>query len=305
MSATLIDLASLPVPDAVEVLDFETIFATRKADFIAMHPDDEQAEVAATLELESEPVVRLLQESSYRELVWRQRVNDGVRAVMLAWSQGKDLENVAANLNVERLEVTPEDTTTTPPTPAVMEKDGDLRYRCQLSFQGYSTAGPRGAYMFHALSADGQVKDAYPTSPAPGKITVYVMSRSGDGTASEDLIDKVKAALSVEDVRPMNDQVDVLSVSVITYQLVAELEMFDGPDVQTVVDAATKASQAYADSTHYIGLDVALSGYFKGLHQSGVSKAEISQPPADIVVGEGQTARCTGITITTRIKTNA
>ncbi|RQR78687.1 baseplate J/gp47 family protein [Burkholderia sp. Bp9015] len=305
MSTTVIDLAGLPIPDAVEVLDFETIFATRKSDFIAMYPDDEQEEVAATLELESEPVVRLLQESSYRELVWRQRVNDAVRAVMLAWAQGKDLENVAANLNVERLTVTPADNTTNPPTPAVMEEDSDLRTRCQLSFQGYSTAGPRGAYQFHALSADGQVKDAYPTSPAPGKITVYVMSRTGDGTASDELINKVKAALNVDDVRPMNDQVDVLSASVITYQLVAELELFEGPDEQTVVDAATKSAQAYAESVHYIGLDVALSGYFKALHQSGVAKAEIAQPPADIEVAEGQTAYCTGITITTRTKPNA
>ncbi|RQS60415.1 baseplate J/gp47 family protein [Burkholderia sp. Bp8986] len=303
-TTTLIDLANLPIPDAVELLDFETIYATRKADFIALYPADEQAEVAATLELESEPIARLLQESSYRELVLRQRVNDAVRAVMLAWAEGKDLDNVAANLNVSRLTVTPGDDTTIPPTAAVMEEDGDLRTRCQLSFQGYSTAGPRGAYMFHALSADGQIKDAYPTSPAPGQIRVYVMSRTGDGTASDDLIAKVKSALNVEAVRPMNDQVDVLSASVVNYQLVAELELFDGPDVQTVVDAANAAAQAYAKSVHYIGLDVALSGYYKALHQAGVSKAEISQPPADILISEGQTAYCTGIVITPRIKAN-
>ncbi|WLE59279.1 baseplate J/gp47 family protein [Burkholderia plantarii] len=306
MSTTaLVDLASIPMPDAVEVLDYETILAARKAGFVALYPEDQQAEVAATLELESEPVARLLQESSYRELVWRQRANDAVRAVMLAYAEKADLDNAGANLNVTRLVVTPADDTTVPPTPAVMESDTDFRYRCQLSFQGYSTAGSRGGYLFHSLSADGQVKDASPTSPAPGVIVVYVMSRTGDGTAGDDLLKKVTAALSVEDTRPMNDDVDVRSVSIVNYEVVAEIEMYDGPDGDAVINAAQADAEAYAESLHYIGKDVALSGFYKALHQPGAVKANISVPTNDIEISDGQTAFCTGITITKRIKPNA
>ncbi len=306
MSTTaLVDLASLPMPDAVELLDFETIYARRKADMIALWPAEQQADIAATLELESEPLVRLLQENSYRELVWRQRVNDAVRAVLLASAEGNDLDNVAANLNVQRLVVTPADDTTVPPTPAVIESDADFRYRCQLSFQGYSTAGSRGGYLFHSLSADGLVKDASPTSPAPGQVVVYVMSRTGDGTADETLINKVNAALSVEDTRPMNDDVDVRSVSIVDYTLVAELELYDGPDSDAVVEAATDAAAAYAESLHYIGKEVALSGYYKALHQPGVIKATITSPADNIPISDGQAAYCTGITLTPKVKPNA
>ncbi|CAE6910214.1 hypothetical protein R69927_05948 [Paraburkholderia domus] len=43
------------------------------ASLIALWPADQQAEIAAKVELESEPLARLLQESSYCEMVWRQR----------------------------------------------------------------------------------------------------------------------------------------------------------------------------------------------------------------------------------------
>ena len=49
-----------------------------------------------------------------------------------------------------------------------------------------SVAGPTGAYEFHALSADGDVKDAAATSPAPGEVVVTVLSRTGDGAAWTD-----------------------------------------------------------------------------------------------------------------------
>ncbi|MDB0554564.1 baseplate assembly protein, partial [Ralstonia solanacearum] len=98
--------------------------------------------VRATLALESEPVTKLLQENAYRELVWRQRVNDAARAVMLAFAEGDDLEQLAANFDVQRLTITPADDSTVPPTPAVMEGDDSLRERAQEAFEGLSVAGP-------------------------------------------------------------------------------------------------------------------------------------------------------------------
>src|SRR3546814_9711108 len=44
--------------------------------------------------------------------------------------------------------------------PAVMESDSDLRRRLVLAPEGYSVAGPEGAYIFHALSAHPDVLDA-------------------------------------------------------------------------------------------------------------------------------------------------
>lgn len=61
----VIDLSQLPAPQIVDVPDFETLLAERKAEFVALHPKDEQEAVIRTLELESEPATKLLQENAY------------------------------------------------------------------------------------------------------------------------------------------------------------------------------------------------------------------------------------------------
>jgi phage-related baseplate assembly protein len=126
----IVDLSQLAAPDVVEALDYETILSERKATLVSLYPEDQQEAVARTLTLESEPVVKLLQENAYREVIWRQRVNEAARAVMLAYATGADLDQLGANSSVERLVITPADDTL-PPTPAVMESDTDYRLRIQ------------------------------------------------------------------------------------------------------------------------------------------------------------------------------
>ncbi|RAR53897.1 phage-related baseplate assembly protein [Paraburkholderia unamae] len=304
MTTTAIDLSLLPAPAIVETLEFETIYAERKAAFIALYPADEQDEIAATLELESEPLTKSLQENAYREMVLRTRVNDACYAVLLAYAEKGDLDQVAANLNVERLTITPADDTTTPPTAAVMESDDDLRARCQLSFEGYTTAGSKGSYVFHALSADGNVKDVLPVSPAAGQVMVYVMSRDGNGEADETLLRTVKAALSDEIKRPMTDWVDTQSVSVIEYSVDAELVVFEGPDIATVKALALLAVQTYTASVHRFNLTASLSGIYKALHQTGVDTVNLNSPAQNVTVSPGQATYCTSINVTVKVVSN-
>lgn len=203
----IIDLNQLPAPDVVEELDFETILAERKATLISLYPEDQQEAVARALMLESEPLVKLLEENAYRELIWRQRVNEAARAVMLACAAGNDLDVIGANYNTTRLTITPADDSTLPPTPAVMESDTDYRLRIQQAFEGLSVAGSVGAYQYHGRSADGRVADISVTSPSPACVTISVLSRENNGVASEDLLAVVRNALNGEDVRPVADRV--------------------------------------------------------------------------------------------------
>lgn len=159
----VIDLSQLPPPQIVDEPDFETLLAERKAEFVALYPNDEQAAVMRTLSLESEPVTKLLQESTYRELLLRQRINEAALAVMVAYSGDSDLDQLAANNNVKRLTVTPADDEAVPPVAAVMESDESLRMRVPEAFEGLSVAGPTGAYEFHAKSADGRVRPGHRT----------------------------------------------------------------------------------------------------------------------------------------------
>lgn len=297
MSGT-IDLSQLPPPVVVEPLDFETLFAQRKAAFIAMYPEDEQEEVARTLELESEPITMLLEENCYRELLLRQRVNEAARAVMLAYSTDSDLDNLAVNFNVERLTIQEEDDSVTPPIEAVMESDPDLRTRTQQAFEGLSVAGPTAAYEFWGRSADGRVADISAVSPTPACVTISVLSREGDGTASDDLLSVVAAALNDEEVRPVADRVTVQSAEIVPYQIDATLYIYPGPEAEPVRQASEQQLQAYIAAQNRLGRDIRLSAIYAALHVEGVQRVELAQPVADIVLSDYQASHCTEYTIT-------
>jgi len=294
-TSALIDLSSLPLPDALEVLDFETIYATRKAAMVSLWPADEQAEIAATLELESEPLTRLLQENSYRELVWRQRVNDAVRAVMLAFAMGNDLEQRAALFGLMRLIVTPADTANN--VDAVMESDDSLRERIQLAPQGFSVAGPSAAYITKARAVDGRIIDAQTSRPQPGDVLVSLLSSEGDGTASADLCRAVEIALSAEDQRPLNDTVFVKSAEIVRYRIHAKCYTRTAVGADVLIAQAKVNAQAYADKVHRIGIGVAESA-IKGVCQAaGLSRTELIEPAGDIAIDRTQASYCVEVVI--------
>ena len=269
----VIDLSQLPAPQIVDVPDFETLLAERKAEFVALHPKDEQEAVIRTLELESEPVTKLLQENAYRELLLRQRINEAAQAVMVAYAMGGDLDHLAANYNVKRLTV-----------PA--------------AFEGLSVAGPTAAYEFHARSADGRVADASATSPAPAEVVLTVLSREGDGTAEKDLLDVVEKALNSENVRPVADRLTVRSAEIIPYRVEATIFLYPGPEAEPVMAAAKASLQRYIASQTRLGRDIRRSAIFAALHVEGVQRVELASPLADVVLNKTQAASCTQWSVT-------
>lgn len=295
----IIDLSQLPAPDVVEELNYESILDARKATLISLFPDDEQAAVARTLALESEPLTKFLEENAYREIIWRQRVNEAARAVMLAYAAGHDLDVMATNNNTTRLIITPADDSTIPPTPAVMESDKDLRLRAQQAFEGLSVAGPVGAYEYHGRSADGRVADISVVSPQPAYITISVLSREGDGSASDELVEVVAKALNAEDVRPVGDRVTVQSAEIVPYQIDATLYFYPGPESEPIRQAAEQQLKNYISAQRRLGRDIRQSAIYAALHVEGVQRVELAAPQQDIVLEKHQASYCTAWTIRT------
>lgn len=293
----IIDLSQLPAPDVVEELNYESILDERKATLISLFPADEQAAIARTLALESEPLTKFLEENAYREVIWRQRVNEAARAVMLAYAAGHDLDVMVANNNTTRLVITPADNSTIPPTPAVMESDTDLRLRGQQAFEGLSVAGPVGAYEYHGRSADGRVADISVVSPQPAWITISVLSREGDGSASEELLKAVEKALNAEDVRPVGDRVTVQSAEIVPYQIDATLYFYPGPESEPIRQAAEQKLKNYITAQRRLGRDIRQSAIYAALHVEGVQRVELSAPASDIVLEKHQASYCTAWTL--------
>ncbi|MDO5057736.1 MAG: baseplate J/gp47 family protein [Lautropia sp.] len=286
-----IDLSRLAPPQVVEALDFEQILGAMLADLRARDP-------AFSALTEADPAFKILEVAAYRELLMRSRINDVARGVMVAYAGGADLDQIAANYGVARLVIRPADTRAVPPVPAVLEADDDLRTRITLSLEGYTTAGSRGSYVFHALSASGDVQDVGVTSLTPGTVNVVVLSRTGSGAAPPETLAAVVNALNAEEVRPLCDTVDVQSATIVEYRIEATLTVFSGAGQEEVRAAAVAAAEAYAQVQRRLGRDITRSGVFAALHQPGVQNVQLVAPAADIVNGWNQAPHCTEISVT-------
>ncbi|OOF64767.1 baseplate assembly protein [Rodentibacter pneumotropicus] len=291
----LVDLSKLDAPKVLEDLNFETLLTERKAEFISLFPQEEQDFWRARLNLESEPITKLLQEVVYLQLLERSRINQAAQATMLAYATGSDLDVIAANFNVQRQIIQAEDNSVTPKIPAILEDDTSLRLRTQLAFEGLSVAGPRSAYVFHALSAHPEVADVSVVSPEPAQVTVTILSRIGQGTASESVLNAVRKKLNDENIRPIGDRVTVQSAVIHAYSIRAKLHLYRGPEYEPIKAEALKKLTAYTEEKRRLGRDISLSGIYAALHLEGVQRVELLSPTADIVLPSSKSAYCTDI----------
>lgn len=286
-----LDLSRLPAPLVLEPLDFEALYQEALTDFRALIGGNWSAA------LESDPVVKLLEKAAYDKMMGRARINDAAKALLLAFARDSDLDHLAANYNVQRLLVVAADPGAVPPIEAQYESDDSLVERTLFAFEGLSIAGPRDAYVFHAMSADGRVADARVGSPSPAIVEVSILSRIGDGVASEDLLEVVRKALSDEDVRPLGDRVIVRSAGLIGYRIEAVLYLYPGPEIELILAEARSSLDRYINTQRRLGRDIRRSAIHAALHVSRVQRVELVHPVEDVVVLDHQAANCTGFSV--------
>lgn len=297
-----IDLSLLPAPQIVQQIDYEQILAERKAYAVSLWPPQEQAEIAARLNVESEPLTKLLEENAYRETLWRQRVNEAAVANMLPLATDNDLDNLAANFNVQRLVIQEGNPTANPPIARVMESNDSLRERAQMAWEGLSTAGPRNSYIFHARAADGRVADATAESPSPAVVVVTVQALLGDGSAESGLLNAVKTYLSDDDRRPVADRLTVQGADILNYLVNARLYLnTTGPESEPILAAAEQRLLAYVHQRRRLGMEVSESALHAAMHVEGVRKVELLDW-VDVKATPYQAPYCTSATLTLGIE---
>ena len=298
MSYTAINLSSLPAPEVVETLDYETILQEHIDEFLRLYPD------YTTADLESDMVKGIFEVDALRELNLRQRLNDSAKQGLLAYSTGTNLDHIAALYGVTRGIVDPGDAEAIPPIDPTYETDDDLRQRVQLAPEALTTAGSQGSYIFNALSAGetptsmtiespesgvttvtytydpnsnaGQIKDVSASNNGAGQVLVTILGREGDGTVTDALVDDVKAHLNSDYVVPLTDQVTVKSASIVNYGVKAKLTLYDGPDSDLVLDEARAGFEAFVSSRHRLGERVTSSGLHTALQVGGVQFVELT-----------------------------
>lgn len=286
-----VDLSRLPAPQLLEDLDYESLYQADLDTFRAYLGE------AWDARLESDPVTKLLEVGAYRKLLNRARINDAAKALLLAYAQGSDLDQLAANVSLQRLVIQAEDLTRVPPVQTVLESDEALRERVQLVYEGLTTAGPRNSYILHARNASGLVADATAESPSPAVVDVTVLSLEGNGVASAELLEQVRMYLNDDDIRPVADRVNVRSAQVLPYRIDAVVYMAEnGPESEAVLVECRRRLEAWVNPRRRLGVEVARSGIDAQLHIGGVSRVELGDW-VDIRPSKAQAAWCTGFDI--------
>ena len=298
----IVDFSQLPTPTLIKELDFETLLNARKEKFIALYPASEQQKWRSVLSRESEPVVKILQENTYLEMLYQNKCNADARSLLLAYAEGEDLDHLAlTEYGLTRLIVTPEDISATPPLPAVYESDERLKERCILSFDGMNTAGSTNAYRYFTLSADGRVDGIKVRSEQDSPYLLDVVITQVDsvnGQASEELVSIVQAALDPDHVRPICDRPTVKSSLATNYQIEAVLYVGKNAEDALLLEAANIRLDKYIKNAQKNGESIYLSAIYAALHVDGIERVEIISPTADLVMDNYHHPYCTTKSIT-------
>ncbi len=150
----------------------------------------------------------------------------------------------------------------------------------RLSMDGYSCAGARGGYIYFAKQVSTEIADVIAASPTPGVVKLYVLM--DDGTpATEEMKERVLAACSADDVRPLTDFVSVEDPEDVEYNVrftfyTQEGAAISGKDLEAAVRG--KVEQYTAWQCARLGRDINPSRLIAMLMETGIKRVDIIEP---------------------------
>lgn len=324
------DLAALP-PLSLTPVDY-TVVEARRLEYLieALTIAEVDYDVGV---LQTDPMrIALSQGGAAIEMALDQRINEAVRRTMLATADGEFLDHIGATFyGVSRQTFVEFDGQT-----QVIVEEGDDRFRSRIALapEAFSTAGPRGAYIFHALELDGErdIADAaaygeedgatYSTTvvsagmpgsvvaaPTDGQavdapeVLVVVVPTEQYGDADQALIDRVLAAVSADEVRPIGDLVRVEAAEMVGYSVRAVLRVAPGAAVEPIVALARSKTEEYVAARRRIGFSAQRTGIGGALQVDVSTTVELIWPVADVGGGPKQVPWCSNIIIDVEVAT--
>lgn len=148
------------------------------------------------------------------------------------------------------------------------------------SMDAWSTAGPVGAYLYHAKRASTEIADVVANSPVPGEVRIYVLTESGE-KASEELKKHVLDTCNADDTRPLTDKVLVEDPKEheynirLTYYLPSDAQDSSNA-IQAAVDEAVNTFVAWQCGK--LGRDINPSRLIQEIMATGVKRVDVEEP---------------------------
>lgn len=317
------DLSSLGEIPALISVDFEEI-RERRAAFLREALNEVGIDYDVT-ELQTSPLmIATARGGGYEEVHYRKAINEAIEKLSLATANDGDLDHIGATYyGISRqLDQNGE--------PVDNERQRDITH---LAPEAFSTAGPLGAYVFHALELDGinDIADAWAYAEedeavysnilhadaysegqrrtpfenreagkkvlAPEVLAVIVPSVDY-GQADAALMSRVYKALTSREVRPLGDNVRVELAEIIDYEVEMEIIYAPGADPEPLIAEATKKLEEYTAQRRRVGVTAQRVSIGGAGNVTDVEHINLISPTEDVGGGSKQAPNCTSITVT-------
>ncbi len=242
-----IDYSKLPKPQVILELNKAQTLSELKDVFKEFFPE-------YTADLESDLGRALLEVIAFLQIQNKARMNYDATQTFAALADGNNLDNEAANWGVKRQYEVIKDESGNEKT--VYETDDSLRRRRLLAPEAITTAGSRGAYLYHIYTAGekaltttysynknnqliavydmpqngfaAQIKHAEAITPAPGIVHFSFIVKDQVTIPAAALSEHVLAILQKGDVVPLTDKVEYITPKEKAYKLFVNIHLKDG-----------------------------------------------------------------------------
>lgn len=287
----VIDVGSLGTMEAVVPTDAEALLARRMSSFkenwTRRDPPMGAAYDVETLEFDPAKITMEVGTSYQTNL--EARINQAARDTTLAFATGANLDAIATRYpgGVPRL------------NKGLPNEETDDRYRRRiwLAANAFSTAGAEEAYVFWALTAVPELRDATAVveRTREGPIVVVTCLLEGPNpTPSQAQLLEVRRILHLPGIKPLTDVISVLPPTLIDTAYVADVYLLPGPDASLAMPALNASLAVYLEAQNWLGADHTMLGFSGALAKPEVHSVDFQAPNRDLFVSPREVVRVVG-----------
>lgn len=255
-------MTTLPSPSILPALDVSALKTQRLAEFKQLLP-------TWNAELESDPIVKLIELLAYVETIDNAEENSAILSNFLGYAEGERLDELAKFYQLQRL---------------VSETDERFRVRLELHISGMSGMGTTDYYRAQALSVAVWVKDAHISTGQFGQLFVTIW------TASDAPQDAAQIAFDYLSSKSRRMATDTINVSLATPRILnirATLYRSVSTPVARVNDAKI-ALQASLDTNIGLGATLTKAWLIGRLAIDGIKNIELISPIDDLICAQNE-----------------
>lgn len=160
------------------------------------------------------------------------------------------------------------------------ETDDAYRQRIRTAPEGFSVAGPEGAYEYWAKTASSAIIHVGVDSPSPMEVVLVPLLAGGE-LPSQDVLDSVLNVVNDRKVRPLTDQVTVKAPDIVPYEInltyfISRDKSAEATNIQAAVTAAVEQYRIWQKSK--LGRDINPSELILRVMAAGALRVNVASP---------------------------